>query len=90
MPAKSRGICSAVIAGSPAAAGWPSVCKALLSAVRMSRPIGIVTGHGFVGALEDDDVLLAGQCLDNRRFRERANDVEVDGADLRASRCSRR
>ena len=40
-PEKSRGISSIVIAGSPSAAGRPGVTSALLSAVRMSRPIGL-------------------------------------------------
>ena len=44
----------------------------------------VVARHRFVGPLEDDDVGLAGQRLDDRRFRERTDDVEMDRADLRA------
>jgi hypothetical protein len=41
----------------------------------------IVAGEGFVGALEDDDVLLALERVDDGGFREGAKDVDVDGAD---------
>src|SRR4051812_4229456 len=40
----------------------------------------IIAGHAFVGAFENDDVLLAAQRIDNRRFGEGANDVDVDRA----------
>ena len=45
----------------------------------------IVARHAFIGAFEDDDVLLAAQRVDDGRFRERADDVDVDGADLRVA-----
>ncbi len=51
----------------------------------MSRPSGIVAGQGFVGALEDDDVLLALERGDDGGLREGANHVDVDGADLDAA-----
>ena len=50
----------------------------------------IVAGEGFVGALEDDDVLLALERGDDGRLGEGADDVDVDGADLDALRVSRR
>ena len=50
---------------------------------------GVVAGHRLVGALEDDDVLLPRQRLDDGRFGERAEDVEVDRADLRVPRSRR-
>ena len=44
----------------------------------------IVAGHAFVGALEDDDVLLAFEGLDDGRFGEGPNHIDVN----RADRCS--
>jgi hypothetical protein len=41
----------------------------------------IVGGESFVGALEDDDVLLAADSFDDGRFGEGANHIDVDGAD---------
>ncbi len=58
---------------------------ALESAVRMSRPSGLSRREGFVGALEDDDVLLALEGGDDGGFGEGADDVDVDGADLDAA-----
>ena len=46
-------------------------------------PHRIVAGHRLVGALEDDDVLLAGQRPHHRRFRERTEHVDVNRAHLR-------
>ena len=45
----------------------------------------VVRSHGFVGALKDDDVLLALEGLDDGGFGERTNDVDVDGADAGAA-----
>ena len=45
----------------------------------------VVAGEGFVGALEDDDVLLALERFDDGRLGEGANDVDVDGADFDAA-----
>ncbi len=42
----------------------------------------IVAGHAFVGAFENDDVLLAAQRVDDGGFGERTNDVDVNGTDL--------
>ena len=42
----------------------------------------VVAGQAFVGPLEDDDARLAAQRLDDGLFREGANDVDVDRADL--------
>ena len=44
----------------------------------------VVAGHRLVGALEDDDVLLARERLHDRRLRERTDDVEMDRSDRRA------
>ena len=63
------------------AAGWPSSCTAFDSAVRMSRPSGLSPRQRFVGALQDDDVLLALERGHNRRLREGPNHIDVDGAD---------
>ena len=52
-------------------------------------PHRVVAGQRLVGALEDDDVLLAGQRLDDRRFGERTEHVRVDRAHLRAPRSRR-
>jgi len=46
---------------------------------------GIVARHGLVGAFQHDDVLLARQRVDDRGFREGANDIEMDGANRRAA-----
>ena len=43
----------------------------------------VITSQGLVGALDDDNVLLTAQRIDDRRLRERADDVDVNGADLR-------
>ncbi len=45
----------------------------------------IVAGEGFVGALQDDDVLLALERGHDGGFGEGANDVDVDGADASAA-----
>ena len=45
----------------------------------------VVAGEGFVGALEDDDVLLALEGGDDGGLREGADDVDVDGADAGAA-----
>ena len=44
----------------------------------------IVAGERFIGAFEDDDVLLALERGDDGGFREGADDVDVDGADFDA------
>ena len=41
-------------------------------------PHRVVARHRLVGPLEDDDVLLAGQCFHDRRFREGTEDVQMD------------
>ncbi len=41
----------------------------------------VVAGESFVGALEDDDVLLALERGNDGRLREGPDDVDVDGAD---------
>ncbi len=46
----------------------------------------VVAGQRFVGALEDDDVLLALEGLDDGGLGEGTNHVDVDGADLDAAR----
>ncbi|MCG3162481.1 MAG: hypothetical protein JMDDDDMK_03736 [Acidobacteria bacterium] len=46
---------------------------------------GIVARHRFVGSFQNDDVLLSGQRLHNRRFRERTDHIKVQRADLCAS-----
>ena len=38
----------------------------------------IVAGQAFVGAFDDDDVLLTPQRVDDRRLGERADHVDVD------------
>ena len=45
----------------------------------------IVGAEGFVGAFEDDDVLLALERGHDGGLREGANDVDVNGADLDAA-----
>src|SRR4051812_25206919 len=42
----------------------------------------IVAAECFVRSFEDDYVLLALECGNNGCFRERTNDVDVNGADL--------
>ena len=66
-------------------AGCPAALNGLESAVRMSRPSGLSPAEGFVGALEDDDVLLALERGDDGRLGEGADDVDVDGADFGAA-----
>ena len=44
----------------------------------------VVAGQRFVGALEDDDVLLALERCNDGRLGEGADDVDVDGADADA------
>src|ERR1051325_2992166 len=39
---------------------------------------GIITGHTFIGTLQDDHVLLAAERLDDRRFREWSDHVDMD------------
>ena len=46
---------------------------------------GIVAGQGFVGALEDDDVLLALEGGDDGGLGEGANDVDMNRADFDAA-----
>ena len=41
----------------------------------------VVTGEALVGALEDDDVLLAAQGVDDGCLGEGTDDVDVDGTD---------
>ena len=41
----------------------------------------VVGAEGFVSALEDDDVLFAAEGFDDGGLRERADDIDVDGAD---------
>jgi hypothetical protein len=48
----------------------------------------VVAGERFVGALEDDDVLLALERRNDRGFREGPNHVDVDGADGDAARLA--
>ncbi len=50
---------------------------------------GVIPRHRFVGALQHDDILLAGERLDHGRFRERPNDIEVNRS-YRRPACSRR
>ena len=45
----------------------------------------IVAGHGLVGALQNDDVLLALERVNDGGLREGANDIDVDGADACAA-----
>ena len=48
-------------------------------------PHGVVARHRLVGALDDDRVALAGQCLDDCSFGERAEHVDVDRPHLGAA-----
>ena len=59
-------------------------CASLRLAERDADVAGqrIVAGDAFVGAFEDDDVLFAAQRVDDRRFGERTNHVDVNRADL--------
>src|SRR5208283_5707419 len=45
----------------------------------------VVASHRLVGALQYDYIFLSGQRVDDSGFREGANHIEVDGANLRAS-----
>jgi hypothetical protein len=42
----------------------------------------VVAGQAFVGALDDDDVLLAAEGVDDRGLGEGPDDVDVNGTDL--------
>ena len=46
MPLKKRGIATASMAGMPASTGCPAMTRALLSAVRISRPSGLSPASG--------------------------------------------
>ncbi len=48
----------------------------------------VVAGQRLVGALEDDDVLLPGEGLDDRRFGKRPEHVRVNRSDFRAARLA--
>src|SRR6476620_7471973 len=44
---------------------------------------GIIASHTFIGALDKNYVLLAAKGIDYRSLRKWANDIDVNGADLR-------
>ena len=46
---------------------------------------GVVPGHGLIGSLENDHVLLAGKGTNNVRLRERPQNIDMDGADSSAA-----
>ena len=74
------GTSSSVSAGRPSAAGVRGLDRLRERGANVAAQ-RIVAGESFVGALEDDDVLLALERGDDGRLGEGANHVDVDGAD---------
>ena len=69
--------------GRPSAAVRPSTERLRQRGADVAAE-GVVAGERFVGALEDDDVLLALEGFDDGRFGEGTDHVDVQGADAGA------
>jgi hypothetical protein len=82
VPPKIAGTSASVRAGKPSVRPCLDGLRERGADVAAQR---VVAGERFVGALEDDDVLLALERGDDGGLREGANDVDVDGADADAA-----